>query len=268
MNTLVNLFDGYESSFVENEHSVNTPDTLNEVKELLEFQLGNVQQGLHYHIKYNQPYDPLGDAFTEMLHAAMYGTRCTGSAGSGWDTLDRGESKYSNRLQSRKCNSCGGKVMFFLDECADCGSFDLDKYPKDSRWGISSKAHLEYSEEMKGYRLTLLEPEVFDSSCRTFILRSWFIKTKDEYLTAYASAQLHSPKSNHINFMPWGRDFYRSSPCLHLQATITIDGVTIDYFDINNTTPEIIPRKFGRMTTEQIMRNKTFGKERGETSRK
>ena len=268
MNTLVNLFDGYESSFVENEHSVNTPDTLNEVKELLEHQLGDVEKGLYFHLNYNLPYDPLGDSFTEMLHAAMYGTRCTGSAGAGWDTQDKGESKFSNRLQSRLCKSCGAKVMFFLDKCADCGSSNLKKYPKDSRWNVSSKAHLEYSEEMKGYRLALLEPEVFNPSCRTFILRSWFIETKDPHLTAYAIAQFNSPKSNGINFMPLNQDFYLSSPCLHLQATITLDGVTIDYFDINNTTPETIPREFGRMTTEHIMRNKTFGKERGETSRK
>jgi len=243
-------------------------NTLNDVKELLEYQLDNLKVGLNFHMKYNQPFDPLGDSFTEMLHAAMYGSLCTGSAGSGWDTQDKGESKFSNRLQSRKCKSCGAKVMFFLDNCADCGSSKLKKYPQDSRWGVSAKAHLEYIDELKGYRLTLLEPETYDSSCRTFVLRSWFIETKNEYLTAYATAQYESEKSNGINFMPLGQDFYRSSPCLHLQATITFDGVTIDYFDINNTTPETVPAQFNRKSVDEIMGSKAFGKNRGNTSRK
>ena len=86
-------------------------------------------------------------------------------------------------------------------------------------------------------------------------------------MTAYAKEQFERGGAS-LNFMPLGQDFYRSSPCLHLKATITPDGVTIDYFDINNTIPETIPEEYNRMTTEQIMRNKTFGKKRGETSRK
>lgn len=243
-------------------------NTINDVKELLEHKLGNISKDIEMHKKYNASFDPLGDSFTEMLHAAMYGTRCTGSAGSGWDTLDKGESKFSNRLQSRKCKDCGSKVMFFLNECADCGSSDLDNYPKDSRWGISSKAHLEYIEELNGYRVTLLEPENFAPDCRKFILRSWVIYAKNEYLTTYAINQYNSEKSNQINFMPLGQDFYRSSPCLHLKVTITEDDVVIDYFDPTNTTPEIVPQKFNIKTMEQIMEGKTFGKPRGITTRK
>jgi len=243
-------------------------NTMNEVKELLEYQIGDLEKGLYFHMKYNQPFDPLGDSFTEMLHAAMYNTKCTGSAGSGWDSQDKGEGKYSSRLYSRKCKSCGAKVMFFLKECADCGSTDLSNYSKDSRWSIDSKSHLEYIDELKGYRLTLLEPETFDPDCRVFTLRSWFIEAKNEYLTAYAIAQYKSEKSNNINFMTLRQDFYRSSPCLHMKATISLDGVTIDYFDTNNTTPEIVPDKYNIKSMEEIMESKNFGKDRGITSRR
>ena len=65
-----------------------------------------------------------------------------------------------------------------------------------------------------------------------------------------------------------GQDFYRSSPCLHMSATISMDGVTIDYFDKNNTTPEIVPDKYNIKSIEEIMENKNFGKDRGITSRK
>ena len=87
-------------------NEVTMKDKKQEVKELLEYQLGDIEKGIEFHKRYNQPYDPLGDSFTEMLHACMYDTLCMGSGGSGWDSYDKGESKISNRLQSRNCNSC------------------------------------------------------------------------------------------------------------------------------------------------------------------
>jgi hypothetical protein len=239
-----------------------------EVKELIEYAVGDLQKGIVFHKKYNQPFDPFGDSFTEMLHAAMYDTRCSGTAGLGWDTVDKGESKYSNRLQSRKCDDCGAKVMFFLESCPECGCDSLQKYPRDSRFGISAKSHLKYYDELKGYRLTLLEPEEYDPSCTTFILRSWFVKTDDEYLTTYANYQYNSEKSNHINFMPLRQDFYRSSPCLHLKAIISLEGVKIEYFNPENEQPEPVPHKFSTKTTKEIMEGKTFGKDRGKIQRK
>jgi hypothetical protein len=245
------------------------PEKVKKVKSLIEFTFRDLQEGIEYHKACNQPYDPFGDSRTEMLHSVMYDSRCSGTAGLGWDTVDKGESKFSNRLQSRKCNDCGAKAMFFLDECPDpdCRSTDFRKYPKDSRFGISSKAHYTYFDKLKGYRLTLLEPECYDPSCRTFLLRSWFIETKNEYLTAYAKAQYESQKSNHINFMPLGRDFYRSSPCLHLRARISPVGVEIEYFDTENTTPEPVSEKHSKGTTQEIMEGKSFGKNRGKISR-
>ena len=68
--------------------------------------------------------------------------------------------------------------------------------------------------------------------------------------------------------MPLGQDFYRSSPCLHMSATISLDGVTIDYFDTSNTAPEIVPAEYNTKSIEEIMEGKTFGKDRGITSRK
>ena len=237
---------------------------VNELKELLEISLGgNIEKSIEFHKKYNNPWNPFSDADIEMLHACMYGSKCTGSAGLGWDTLDKGESKYSSRVQSRNCKDCKSKVMFFLDTCQNCGSKNL-KSPEDSRWGIGSESHLKYYDNLTGYRLALLQPIEDIADCREFLLRSWFIETKNPYLTAYAQTQYNSPKSNHINFMPLGRDFYNSSPCLHLKAYITLDGVDIEYFDIQNKTPEEIPERFlTNMTISEIMSAKKMGKERG-----
>lgn len=260
-----------------------TSKKIQELKELLEYQFSNLEQGINIHKKYNQPYNPVGDSFTEIIHACMYDTMCVGSAGQGWDTLDRGESKESNHLQSRKCNSCKEwdgrvdkngnkiwkhkKVMFFNDKCPYCGSSDLTKYPRDGRWGIASKEHIHYNDSLSGYRLVLLEPETYSPDCRTFILRSWFIDAKDEYLTEYATRQYNSPKSDLINFQPLKQDFYRSSPCLHLEAVISPAGVDIKYFNINNDKVDIGPDKYYQLSMEEIMDKKAFGKLRGQTAR-
>ena len=248
-----------------------------EVKELLEHQLGDIEVGIKFHQKYNQPFNPLGASFTEMLHACMYDTLNMGSDGSGWDTLDKGESKFSNHIQSRRCNGCKTfdkkrgkwkykKVMFFNSKCPYCGSTDLGKNPRDGRWGISSKSHLEHLDEMKCYRLTLLEPETDDYDCRIFSLKSWCIEVKNEYLTEYATRQ-NQQKSKGVNFQPKKADFYRCSPCLHLDATISKDGVKINYFNTENNEPEIGDKKFYKQSIEEIMSNKKWGKKRGELSR-
>ena len=239
------------------------------VLRILNHEISGLEESIELSCLYNQPLDIISNQGAEMLHAAMYGTRCTGSAGSGWDTVDKGESKFSSRVQSRSCanEECKSKVVFFLDQCPECGSTEFKKYPKDSRFGISAKSHIEYLEELNGYRLTLLEPKTFSPDCREFVLRSWFIETKDEWLTTYAQYQLDSPKSNHINFMPLGKDFFRSSPCLHLQATLTIEGAVIEYFDPTNKVPESVPARFSKNTIEEHFGSKNFGKDRGITRR-
>lgn len=237
------------------------------VLRILNHEISGLKESIELSCLYNQPLDIISAQGAEMLHAAMYGTRCTGSGGSGWDTADKGESKFSSRVQSRKCKKCGSKVLFFLDQCVECGSIELHDYPRDSRFGISAKSHIEYIEKLKGYRLALLEPKTFAPDCREFVLRSWFIETKDEWLTTYAQCQLESPKSNHINFMPLSKDFYRSSPCLHLQATLTTEGATIEYFDPTNRVPETVPAEYSTGTIAEHFGAKKFGKERGITQR-
>ena len=243
-----------------------TDSRYNNTKEFLEDTFSNFEKELHWKKKTNQHFDPLGDAETESLHALMYDTLCAGSGGMGWDTIDTGESKFTNRAQPRKCNSCGQKNMFFLENCVKCGSDDL-KTIKDSRWGISAKSHLDYLDEMIGYRLTILEPTEYEPSCRSFTLKSYFIPTKDEYLTEYATRQLNSPKSNGINFLPYNQDFYRSSPRLHLEATIDTNGVDITYFNPENDVVERGPERFYEKSMEEIMDKKTFGKNRGVVTR-
>ena len=184
-------------------------EKIKELKELLETALGgDVEKSIEFHKKYNNVWNPFDDGFTEMLHACMYDTKCTGSAGLGWDNLDKGESKYSSRVQSRNCKNCGSKVMFFIDTCQDCGSKDL-KSPKDSRWGISSKAHLEYYDSLKGYRLALLEPIEDDANCREFVLSSRIAKICADLLSAKKIRLYHDNalvKESGCGRTPWHYD--------------------------------------------------------------
>ena len=120
---------------------------------------------------------------------------------------------------------------------------------------------------MIGYRLTVLEPTEYKPSCRSFRLRSYWIPTKDEYLTEYATRQYNSPKSNGINFLPFNRDFYRSSPRLHLDAIIDTNGVNITYFNPENDVIETGPDRFYELTIKEIMDSKSFGKDRGIVTR-
>ena len=220
--------------------------------------------------KYNCAYKPISGSDVEKIHACMYNTRCSGSGGLGWDTIDKGESKYCNWVQSRNCNNCKEKVMFFLESCPSCKSINL-KNIQDSRWSINAKTHNKYLEKLRGYRLALLEPSINNPKCDQFRFRSWFIETKNKYLEKYANAQLTKSKSPTINFMPMGRDFYYSNPCLHLDVTINIkqNNVKINYFNIENTISEDIP---GHLVTDEstddIMSKKHFGKDRGKLERK
>ena len=88
--------------------------TIGSLEELLNLIRKKAFLLLEYYKMYNQPFNIIDSVDNEMLHACMYNTMCTGSGGSGWDTLDKGESKGSDRCQSRKCLDCKAKVMFFF----------------------------------------------------------------------------------------------------------------------------------------------------------
>jgi len=240
--------------------------TIGSLEELLNLIRKKAFLLLEYYKMYNQPFNIIDSVDNEMLHACMYNTMCTGSGGSGWDTLDKGESKGSDRCQSRKCLDCKAKVMFFLDVCPECNSGNL-KDIADSRWGISSTSHLKYQGQLKSYRLTLVEPEENNFSCKKFRLRVWSIDADNEHLMAYAEGQ-NKQKSKGINFMPLSESFYMSKPCLHLDAILPIRGkVKINYFDPENNVPVDLPKKYSR-TTEEVMQAKTWGKDRGNVTRR
>jgi len=243
-----------------------------EVATLIENCTSGLPYQIKYFTKYNQPTKIFSDDLTEVVHACMHDTRCGGSGGSGWDTVDNGESKSSSHVQSKKCGDCKAKVTFFLDACPECGSTNLSKSPRDGRWGISSSSHFKYYSQLKEYRLILVEPTTDLHTCRKFRVRYWIIDKDSEHLNAYARGQYDSEKSNHINFQPLKVDFYLSKPVLIFDGFLTVKSnktvMEFDYFDLNNKACVEIPAKFKTKTSKKIIEGKNFGKERGDIKRK
>lgn len=238
------------------------------VKQLIEDCTSHLPKALRWYTDVNQPIKLIDDTLSEVIHAYCHNTRCGGSGGGGWDHVDSGEDKNSSHVQSYVCPDCGKKVVFFATECPSCGSKNRGKIPHDGRWGISASSHFKWYDELKEYRLQLIEPLTDDASCRQFRLRYWVLPKDSEHLNLYAKAQLESPKSNHINFQPLKVDFYLSNPILKYDGVLTIHEnhteFQFNFFDLNNQTPEEIPAEYAGANSQSVVESKTLGKERGE----
>jgi len=253
-----------------------------ELKELLTTVIEDCTRGLPgqilWYTKYNQPHSIIDQTLSEVMHAAINQTLCGGTGGGGWDHVDNGENKNSSYVQAKFCGKCDKKVTFFTRICPHCDSKNfkarkaqkdfITTNPRDARWGIGAKTHFEHYEELKEYRLSLIEPTKDEPDCRKFRIRSWKINKDSEHLNLYAKAQLESPKSNHINFQPLSADFYLSGPILVFDGILEIledsTKFTLSFFDINNDVPEEIPGEYKDISSEEHINKKGFGKERGE----
>jgi hypothetical protein len=248
------------------------------VKQVIEGCTAGLPAQIKYYTQYNQPVKVIDDTLSEVIGAIINDTLCGGTGGGGWDACDGGESKNSSHVQSKFCADCGKKVSFFSEHCPHCGcsGFKATKAqkntkqtnPRDGRWGISAKSHFQYKEELKEYRLSLVEPLIDDPKCRQFRFTYWTLDKNSEHLDLYAQAQLDSDKSNHINFQPYGVDFYLSLPVMKFTGVLTVHEdrteFDFDFFDLDNTTPVEIPAKFACKDSESVIQSKNFGKERGE----
>jgi hypothetical protein len=248
------------------------------VKQVIEGCTAGLPAQIKYFTQYNQPVKIIDDTFAEVITAVVNNTLCGGTGGGGWDHTDQGEAKNTSHVQSKFCADCGKKVSFFAHQCPHCGceSFKAkanqkgmkSTNPRDGRWGISAKSHFKYKTELKEYRLTIVDPLTDDPSCREFRY-TYFVVDKDSvHLDNYAQAQLDSDKSNHINFQPYGVDFYLAGAIMKFSGILTVHEdrteFNFEFFDLDNTTPMEIPAKFANLTSEEVIAKKNFGKDRGE----
>lgn len=251
------------------------------VKQVIEGCTAGLPAQIKYYTRFNQPVKIIDDVLAEVVGAAINDTLCGGTGGGGWDQCDGGEQKNSSHVQSKFCAECGKKVSFFSEECPHCASTSFkakkdqkktDKTnPRDGRWGISAKSHFQYKNELNEYRLSLVEPLSDDPTCRQFRFTYWTLDKNSDHLDRYAQAQLDSKKSNHINFQPFGVDFYLSKPVMKFTGVLTVQEdhteFDFDFFDLDNTTPVDVPSKFSGMESQSVVDRKNFGKDRGEWNR-
>lgn len=248
-----------------------SPEKQIQIKNLIEDCTSHLPKALKWFTNVNQPIKIIDDTLSEVIHAYFHKTTCGGSAGAGWDHADNGEEKNTSHIQSYKCPGCGKKVVFFAEECPYCGCTERGKIPHDGRWGISATTHFKYYKELKEYRLHFIEPITEEASCRQFRIRYWTLNKDSMHLNLYAKAQLKSKKSDHINFQPLKVDFWLSRPILKYDGVLTLHddktSVTFNYFDPHNQTQEEIPEEFRGLLSEDVIKSKKFGKERGECVR-
>lgn len=167
----------------------------------------------------------------EYLASLISGKSGTGSGGSGFDLSDgisADESKFACLVQPKVCNKCVDtysmennvskksieskcRIIFFYSNCPKCGGNDF-KYIKDSRWGIDSKAGIQYKDKMENYWLQTLEPTEYDSNCRTFIYKCFRVLSKNENFSEYLQNQMENGSKDNCNLLPFSVDFYRFSP--------------------------------------------------------
>ena len=255
--------------------------TKEEFKKFIEKHTIGYALNLEDYIKYNQHVPIISSELSEMIGAYLNNTLCCGTGVSGWDNLDGGECKHSEHIQSKFCGNCENKVIFFRNKCNYCDSemFKANKgqktfkktNPRDGRWGIDAGSHIKNLQQLKEYRLSLLEPIKDVPDCREFRYRYWVMDKNSEHLNNYAKAQKESNKSDHINFQPLKEDFYLSKPIKKIDGKLIIHKDRVEFitnnFDLTNTVSEEIPEKFKNSSSESKIESKKFGKERGETGR-
>ena len=252
------------------------PSTSNTLKSQIAFVIesctAHLPKAIPIYTDINQSINIIDDKLSEVIHAYCHRTLCGGSGGGGWDHKDNGEDKNSSHVQSYLCPECKQKVVFFARKCPHCGSKVRGKNPRDGRWGISASSHFKYFEELKEYRLQLIEPKTDDPECREFRVRYWVIDKNSVHLNNYARGQLASDKSNHINFQPLKQDFYLSGPVLKYDGILRVldDRTKFDFsfFDMDNKTPEIVPEEFRLLESASVVASKKFGKNRGTWKRR
>jgi hypothetical protein len=187
----------------------------------------------------------------EFLASLITGKKGTASAGSGFDLSDgikADEAKLAVWVRSKKCKNkkCRKSFLFFdeVEKCS-CGSTEFE-YPSDSRWGIDSKAGIEYKEQLDKYILQVIKPVTDSSDCREFIYEAFLVDANNKYFVEYMYNQyVNSKKSNNCNLLPYSYDFYRAEPVKVISLKISLNEINSNieclYYNLNNTQSERMP---------------------------
>lgn len=194
------------------------------------------------------------------------------------------EVKCCCQIQPKKCKKCTKKAPYFQEVCLYCKSVDFDKV-HDSRYGIDSKAQIQYNDYIKEYILIHI---TYNDETNNVNLKVFKIKSDNEYFQGYIKNQYENSKSTTCNMLPNSYDFYLSGPIMLLDYDISEkNNITKNYFDLLNEKKVFIPTSifkkqekidlnidlnaeyvlYDDMKEHFALRKKNLNKDRGVTSR-
>ena len=227
---------------------------------LIEHTFGSIRDEISMCLDWNQGFTIDSGKLGERIAFIVKNTKGVNSnGGCAFDAQDGTEAKACFTGQTYKCPHCGAKNNYYATECHKCGGTDrID--PKDTRWGIDTKAHFMYEGQIPDYVMTHIEPTNHDGNNPTFRIRVYKITADNKVFNEILDHQ-RKTGSHHKNFMPFSQDFYMSEPALLVDCNIAIsDEFDIEYstFDLdNNEGPLFMPANL--LTKKQLPQVTDYG---------
>jgi ribosomal protein L40E len=195
---------------------------------LVNHTFSGISEEINWCLEYNQGFTFDSGKFGERVLFILENTKGVPSnGGCAFDSENGSESKNCFLAQTYICRNCGSKNNYYSSECHKCGSNER-KDPKDSRWGIDVKAHFKYLNEIPSYIFTHVEPLNKNPHNPKYRIRVFKINSKTKMFNCILKHQLENGKKPHKNFMPFGRDFYMSSPIPLVDCSVSVDGNNVD----------------------------------------
>ena len=202
------------------------------------------------------------------------------------------EVKFISLEGTKTCKKCPQKSPRFQKRCYYCHSTDF-KLNRDSRAGLSSKAHQEWYVEKRILNEYIIFIQRYDENIETIELVAFKFLSSNEYFCEYIKNQYENGKGSSCNFIPYSYDWFLSGPIKILDIAIDISNenpiLNTKFYSINSTRHEMVPislfnkneiteYKFNAiheklnydyvMSTGIKIRNKNLGKNRGKVTRK
>jgi len=248
-----------------------------------------------------------GEVFTIIMYPNSIGSASKG--GCAFDNKeynDDGSFKITREVKflsldgSKICKTCHSqhkkngtkgetKVPRFQPICLFCKESNFN-IPKDSRWGISAKAHKDYCNDTYKLNEYILFLSEFDEQKKCINLKCYKILSNNQYFSNYIENQFTNGAGNNCNFIPYSWDFYLSGPIMLFDINIDENGeISENFFDLKNENIMNVPKSIiekneqtctyeGSIPEEGLeysniiefctIKKKSLGKKRGTITRK
>ena len=199
--------------------------------QLLKHTFNNIQSEIKWCLDYNQGFTFDTGKFGERVLFVVENTKgIPSNGGCAFDSASGAEGKNCFLAQTYKCPDCKSKNNYYSQVCYKCGS-DNRKDPNDSRWGIDSKAHFRYHDQIPCYIFSSVEPLNEDYNNPKYRIQVFRILSTNKMFNDILECQLQKGKTPHKNFMPFGRDFYMCAPIPLVDCVINVteNDVEVNY---------------------------------------